>query len=389
MSTLAIESLDGLAAQLDRACGSDVAQRVLPDGVVRWLDAAAAEDASRGEHIDADTLHELAQSLNSAAMPVPVDGGPGSTVHGNLHDAATPASGWAHRGVVARLPDGREHLFLLCELRADVAELVDAGSLAFGSVHMRFRGKSDAGAYRGAALLSHALTNRPAIKTLLPSTAVRSEQTTDNALRAEGIEMTIAKQIAKSEAPPAEAGADLAAEVAAIKESLAKLAADVAALTELMGADKKADEAAGEGAPAEVANSEGAKASAEVAALIAERDALRAELEGRAKEAAFSAAVEEIDAAVASGRVLKVTRDAWIEVAKSAGIERFRELTKSTQAVPTGERVALATQVKPKTARFAEAARSDVTSVDDMSEIMRRMGANENLIARVRAKAEG
>jgi hypothetical protein len=149
----------------------------VPDGVWRWLDASAVEDAPiDGVRITARALWEMAASLNRRATPVPVNGGGApsgehaeSAPHGDARSGGDhPANGWAHAAAIVVDEAGREHLFLYAELVPQVAREVDRGRLAFGSVFFAFE-SVDAErdhAVSGATLISHALTNDPAVTTL-------------------------------------------------------------------------------------------------------------------------------------------------------------------------------------------------------------------------------
>lgn len=148
-----------------------------PDGVWRWLDASAEEDESIGRaRITARSLWEMAASLNSRATPIPVNGGgaPGAEyVASEAHGDATSggdhaANGWAHAAAIVLDKDGRTHLYLRAELLPEIAREVDRGRLAFGSVFFAYESADpdDDYAVSGATLISHALTNDPAVTTL-------------------------------------------------------------------------------------------------------------------------------------------------------------------------------------------------------------------------------
>jgi hypothetical protein len=150
------------------------------NGAWRWLPATEEEPvAIGGVRIDAKAIEEMAASLNARATPIPVDGGPtptgmlASQVHGTAHSGgATPANGWAHCGVVVLGADGLHELYLWAELVPSVAREIDAGRIALGSVHFGF-GRLDGEAPRECVLVSHALTNDPAVTSLAPANSVR------------------------------------------------------------------------------------------------------------------------------------------------------------------------------------------------------------------------
>lgn len=148
-----------------------------PDGQWRWLDATATEDQSDdGARISENAIWEMAAQLNERASAIPINGGgapPGykpSEPHGDGRDGGDhPANGFAHLGVPV-LERGRLHLYLRAELLPEIAVEVDRGRLAYGSVRVGFEATDpeDDHAMVGAELISHALTNDPAITTLSP-----------------------------------------------------------------------------------------------------------------------------------------------------------------------------------------------------------------------------
>lgn len=149
-----------------------------PDGEWRWLDAAAVEDEPVGDvRIAERALWDLAGDLNSTPKAAPVNGGPNpdgmgrSRPHGDATNGGDElANGWAHVALPVIDEAGRTRLFLFCELIPEVAREVDRGRLAFGSVYIAFEGvnEDDKMSVYGAQLISHALTNDQAIKTLSP-----------------------------------------------------------------------------------------------------------------------------------------------------------------------------------------------------------------------------
>lgn len=149
-------------------------------GAWRWLPATEEESAPiGGVRIDATAIDEMAASLNDRSTPIPIDGGPAphgmlaSEVHGTAFDSGTPANGWAHAAVSVAGDDGRVELYLWAELLPSVAREIDAGRLAMGSVHFGCERVEEDGAPRGCVLISHALTNTPAVTTIAPANSVR------------------------------------------------------------------------------------------------------------------------------------------------------------------------------------------------------------------------
>ncbi len=149
-----------------------------PDGAWRFLPAAAAEDepnAQDGVRLTERSIWQLAAKLNARSQPIPIDGGPGSVVHGTAHDSATPANGYAHHGVVVYDSEARASLYLRAELVTDVATEIDRGRLAYGSIHFWTSDALDeTGAPDSAELISFGLTNTPADQRITPASAVRA-----------------------------------------------------------------------------------------------------------------------------------------------------------------------------------------------------------------------
>lgn len=152
------------------------------NGAWRWLPATDVEpSAVDGVRIDAAAIREMAASLNARPGPVPIDGGPTpagmlpSDVHGTAYTGGgTPANGWAHWAVVVEGPGADQaKLYLYAELVPEVARELDAGRIATGSVHFGYA-SLEGEAPRGVELISHALTNDPAVKTLAPANSVRN-----------------------------------------------------------------------------------------------------------------------------------------------------------------------------------------------------------------------
>lgn len=151
------------------------------NGAWRWLPATEEEpEAIGGVRIDAIAIEEMAASLNDRATPIAIDGGPApegmlpSDVHGTAQTGGgTPANGWAHAAVVVKGADGIVELYLWAELIPSVAREVDAGRIAMGSVHFGCERIEGTDSPRGCVLISHALTNNPAVTTLAPANSVR------------------------------------------------------------------------------------------------------------------------------------------------------------------------------------------------------------------------
>lgn len=154
-----------------------------PNGAWRWLPACEEEDAPvKGVRIDAEALREAAASLNARPSAIAIDGGPTppgmlpSEVHGTpMTGGATPANGWAHWAVVVVNAQGRCELYLWGELLPVVARELDAGRIGAGSVDLRFT-STEGDAPRGVELASFALTNDPAVKTLMPPNSQRAAE---------------------------------------------------------------------------------------------------------------------------------------------------------------------------------------------------------------------
>lgn len=148
-----------------------------PIGVWRWLDASAEEDESiDGSRITAPSLWEMASSLNGRKSAIPINGGGApraglgdSLPHGDAYTGGDHlANGFAHLAFPVIDHTGRTHMFLRSELLPEVAAEVDLGRLAYGSIRFGFAeaDPDDDYAIKGAVLISHALTNDPAVTTL-------------------------------------------------------------------------------------------------------------------------------------------------------------------------------------------------------------------------------
>lgn len=188
---LAALDLEAVAALVKRA---NLRSNGEPDGVWRWLDASAEEDEPIGDsRITAASLWDMAAGLNTRKSAIPINGGGAPTPehaasepHGDAYygDGAHPANGWAHLGAIVVESDGRTHLYLYSELLPEVAREVDRGRLAYGSICFAYESTDEANgcAVLGASLISHALTNDPAVTTLTAGSE-RTNQTTLLAMR--------------------------------------------------------------------------------------------------------------------------------------------------------------------------------------------------------------
>src|SRR5690606_13573297 len=96
-----------------------------PIGVWRWLDASAAEDEPvHGSRITAESIWEMAASLNGRKSAIPINGGGApraglgdSAPHGDAYTGGDHlANGYAHLAVPTLDETGRTHLFLRSEL---------------------------------------------------------------------------------------------------------------------------------------------------------------------------------------------------------------------------------------------------------------------------------
>lgn len=148
-----------------------------PIGAWRWLDATAEEDESIGGcRITASSIWEMCAALNARKSAIPVNGGGkpredlgSSEPHGDAYTGGDHlANGYAHIALPVIDAEGRTHLFLWCELLPAIVKEVDLGRLAYGSIRFGFTAvdEDDDYAISGASLISHALTNDPAVTTL-------------------------------------------------------------------------------------------------------------------------------------------------------------------------------------------------------------------------------
>lgn len=310
--------LDALAASAPRAHEPHLRENGEPVGEFRWLDAASTETASEDGYFDATALAELVDSLNTASMPVPIDGGAAvglspSPVHGTADDSSTPANGWGHAGALVELADG-PHMFMWSELWPSVAQDVDRGRIAYGSVLAMTPKRAEDGAYRECRLVGHALTNVPVIRTLTPSTAVRAFAPS---VRSLSMTTKTEPKITKKADPPA-----------------APPPAPVQAATEPPPPEDK-------DATIAALRSELEAAKAQIDALMAEA-AAKAD-EGPTEEEKVAAAVKAaevvVDTAVKAGTVAPAARAKWVDVVMKSGEKVFADLTRGMRARPAARQV--------------------------------------------------
>lgn len=300
-------------------------------GAFRWLDASGVESAAEfpSGHIDEQTIEELAAFINRAPMPAPIDGGSvpadltPSPVHGTAIDSGTPANGWAHEGCPVRHADGVLHLYLRSELWPTIAAEFDRGRIAYGSVLIDAARVDETGAYRGARLLGHALTNNPANRRLIQSTAVRGGgivlRASSTALRSNmKTKPTPAADKPKTETKPAETTPKEAARAGEMEvESEDGSMPPPATLEEAM---------------------------AQIEQLSATVSALQAELAARSETPAEDpkkveaerekAAVEAVERALKEGRIRPEAREQWLKVARS-DVGHFDKMTAGARVIPT------------------------------------------------------
>src|SRR5574341_388796 len=170
------------AALLEKAKNANLRLNGEPDGKWRWLDATSVADHSEPlpgsgklHRIAERAIWEMAAGLNARESAIPINGGGApagykpSAPHGDgVTGGDHPANGYAHVGAPVIDAKGRLHLYLFGELLPDIAREVDRGRLAYGSIRVGFTttDADDDHAVGGAELISHALTNDPAVTTL-------------------------------------------------------------------------------------------------------------------------------------------------------------------------------------------------------------------------------
>jgi hypothetical protein len=425
-------------------------------GVFRWLDASAEEapaadsDGTPRPYIDRDAIEVVAARLNAAGTPSPIDGGElegftRSVVHGTARSSSTPANGWAHAAVPVEHSDGRLHLMLESELLPDIAKDVDLGRLAYGSVHVEYDLEATAaagGALRDPELASHALTNRPANRVLMPSTALREQSTGRAVLRAAPTRNTMDQKKAAPKAreivvrgPALDKLTLLASELGVTitdelsDEYMSPICERVRSLRQLAigeqvleglpsaGGDpaaavraaherhrasvQRADPPAPAAPAAPAAPSEGGATDpqaelealktqiealkAENAALRAERDAMAGEAEDPAETAAKEAAQREsaakaaVTRALEAGRIHPAAQDKYIELCRAVGVEKFEAMTKDLRAVPRG-------QLRRSGEERPRASSALVNEDDPRVQSMRAAGLSTERIAKALAK---
>lgn len=173
------EALD--AALADQAAGfvkrANLREEGEPIGAWRWLDASAEEDEPiGGARITAPSIWEMCASLNTRKSAIPINGGGApraglgdSLPHGDAYTGGDHlANGYAHVALPVIDEDERVHIFLRSELLPEIDREVELGRLAYGSIRFAFESVDETNNFgiKGATLISHALTNDPAVTTL-------------------------------------------------------------------------------------------------------------------------------------------------------------------------------------------------------------------------------
>lgn len=259
---------DALDAALPSVATTKTARLRNPDtgdlnGEWRWL-PASDEDSEplKGALLDAESLRELAMSLNARPSPIAIDGGPTppgmlpSEVHGTAYTGGgTPANGWAHYALVARSLSGMHELLVWSELVPTVARELDAGRVATGSIHFDATHiDASNGAARGMVFRSHALTNDPADVSLEPANAPRRRTST---LSGRTLRSGVSGAPIMTKPSTRGASADALAKLFALfaipaddDDAMYKLSDAVYALKETAKAEKAAEAINGGGAPA-------------------------------------------------------------------------------------------------------------------------------------------
>jgi hypothetical protein len=338
-------------------------------GAWRWLPATEEEPvAIGGVRIDAKAIEEMAASLNARSTPIPVDGGPTPDGHlaSEVHGTATskggaPANGWAHWAVVAVGADGVHELYLWAELVPSVAREIDAGRIALGSVHFGFD-RLEGEAPRSCVLVSHALTNDPAVTSLAPANSVRvGERDLRSARRTSALvnarlSATRSREETKTMTDKNE-GERTETETPAETEA-ARSMLDAAKILEALGLGVDADEAA---ILAAIADLKKASASGEAASTEGEREAARsrdaltlqtlrtqnAELAARLSKIepmVAAAQKREREDAIRSALAAKGITDAartasYLEHGEKFGLESARSAIDAVSVPPGGERL--------------------------------------------------
>jgi len=388
-----------------------------PNGQMRWLSASTPEQVSPTRAIDLETLTEAADSLNASPIPIPIDGGPGSVVHGTpATGGGVDANGWAHSGVMLMRADGTPHLMMRAELLPDIAQKVDSGRLAFGSIDINFdRAATDAaaGAIRGVRWESHALTNKPMNRGLMASTArAQTEESGRERLRAPGERLTMAttptrapgnKQTktttssSSSAAPKGTSGGQVVDETVTGPPSSKAQANPPPVMDETVDSREdilnRAEVASNPDAAADAADDAGqdadlasrvAQLEAIVAALSAQNEALQqAAKAGPSREQLAQAAVAK---AIRDGRVARSAEAQWLKVATLSGVEEFEKLTRGMRAIPQSQ-VAARGEAEPRVAGVNGG--EPATSTSELEACMRAAGVSEAGIKRALSARKG
>jgi hypothetical protein len=256
--------------------------RIMRDGVRRWIPAAVPQ-MDDGSPVSEQFIRDLAANLNSEAVSIPIDGGlPGSVAH---ETAADRAVGWAHRAAVV---DG--HLFLEAEVLPAVAQAIEDGTLAYSSIDADYEVDAESGEYvaGSAHLITHALTNTPKIRGMLPMQAVATvsrRRVCRGYTRAR-----LAQEKDMEEETPNDG------EGMTLEQALARIA-ELEQQLEEVRAKLAAAEAAAEEMSARLAESEDEEK------LEAKREA---------------ACARVVDAAIAEGRIAPSSRERWLAVARGS-----------------------------------------------------------------------
>lgn len=294
------------SSTLDAAVASVPAKpAILREGVRRWIPAAVPMTEA-GEPVSDAFIADLAANLNGEAVSIPIDGGaPGSIAHVT---ASEHAVGWAHRAAII---EGK--LFLEAEVLPEVAAAIDAGTLAYSSIDADYEADAETGAYvaGSAHLITHALTNTPKNRGLLPMQAIatherrRTLHSYTRARLADGEDMG-KKKIEEETAPAAEQATEQAAE---------------AQTAEAPVVEEPSGEMSPEDALAKIAELEAKLAAAEAAAseMSARLAEMPVEDEAAKAEAAREAAcVRVVDEAIGVGRIAPASREKWLAVARGS-----------------------------------------------------------------------
>ncbi len=318
-------------ATLDAAVSAvPVKAQIMPGSVRRWIPASSGKMRD-GSPVTPEFIADLVARLNAEAVSIPIDGGmPGSVAHETAHDYAI---GWAHRGAMV---DG--HMFLEAEVRPSVSAGIDDGSLAFSSIDADYL-VDEAGAYvaGSAHLITHALTNTPRDREMLPMQAVATHERkrtlhsyTRARLAVDGDDMSKKTkteeqaaetvQNVQAEAPATETAAPPDAPPEASGEM--DLAAAMAKITEL---------------EAELAAAKAA--SEEMSARLAEQP-----VGETAEQVRETACVAVVDDAIKAGRIGKDSREKWLAVARQS-VEHAR---KALATIPArAQRITQASENSP------------------------------------------